>query len=70
MESIARRDYRIVRQGPEDLASTVLAQRPDLVINDILDTDPAYMQALLAAGTRCVNFEDSGPGAATGVEAG
>ena len=64
VESIARRDYRIVRQGPESLAATVLAQRPDLVINDILDTDAAYMQALLDSGTRCVNFEDSGPGAA------
>ena len=64
VESIARRDYRIVRQGAEDLATTVLAQRPDLVINDILDTDPTYMQTLLAGGTRCVNFEDSGPGAA------
>jgi len=64
VESIARKDYRIVRQGAEDLAHTVLAQRPDLVINDILDTNLHYMEDLQAAGVRCVNFEDAGSGAA------
>ena len=63
VESIARRDYKIVRQGQEDLADTVLALRPDLVINDILNTTTAYMKRLTNAGVRCVNFEDEGPGA-------
>ena len=64
VESIARKDYRIVRQGDEDLAGTVLALRPDLVVNDFLNTDAAYMERLRAGGARCVNFEDEGPGAA------
>lgn len=63
VESIACKDYRIIRQGSEDLAQTVLAQRPDLVVNDILDTAPDYMSRLTDAGIRCVNFEDAGPGA-------
>lgn len=63
VESIAARDYPVVRQGTEDLAQTVLAQQPDLVINDILNTDVDYMQPLVLAGLRCVNFEDEGPGA-------
>ena len=63
VESIARKDYKIVRQGAEDLADTVLALRPDLVINDILNTTTAYMKRLTTAGVRCVNFEDEGPGA-------
>lgn len=63
VESIARRDYRIVRQGPGELADAVLALRPDLVVNDILNTDLAYMRRLTAGGARCVNFEDEGPGA-------
>lgn len=63
VESIARKDYRIVRQGQEDLADTVLALNPDLVVNDILNTTTAYMKRLVAAGARCVNFEDEGPGA-------
>ncbi|WP_165078560.1 MULTISPECIES: cytidine 5'-phosphate N-acetylneuraminic acid synthetase [unclassified Desulfovibrio] len=64
VESVARKDYRVVRQGGEDLADTVLALRPDLVVNDILDTKAAYMERLAAGGVRCVNFEDEGPGAA------
>jgi spore coat polysaccharide biosynthesis predicted glycosyltransferase SpsG/CMP-N-acetylneuraminic acid synthetase len=63
VESIARKDYKIVRQGPEPLADTVLSLRPDMVVNDILNTDVPYMAPLAAAGTRCVNFEDEGPGA-------
>lgn len=63
VESIARRDYRSVRQGEEELADTVLKLAPDLVINDILNTDAAYMGQLKKAGIRCVNFEDEGEGA-------
>ena len=63
VESIARKDYKIVRQGNEELADTVLRMRPDLVVNDILNTTAAYMARLTTAGVRCVNFEDEGPGA-------
>jgi spore coat polysaccharide biosynthesis predicted glycosyltransferase SpsG/CMP-N-acetylneuraminic acid synthetase len=35
---------------------------PDLVINDILDTDTDYMQSLKDAGIFVVNFEDLGDG--------
>ena len=64
VESVARKDYRVVRQGAEDLADTVLSLQPDLVVNDILDTRAPYMERLRAGGARCVNFEDEGPGAA------
>lgn len=64
VESIASRDYPVVRQGRESLASTVLAQQPDLVVNDILNTSVDYMAVLRDAGCRRVNFEDEGPGAA------
>jgi spore coat polysaccharide biosynthesis predicted glycosyltransferase SpsG/CMP-N-acetylneuraminic acid synthetase len=63
VESIARKDYKILRQGSEPLAETVLSLRPDMVVNDILNTDIPYMSALTGAGARCVNFEDEGPGA-------
>ena len=63
VESIARKDYRSVRQGEEELWQTVLGLRPDLVVNDILNTDADYMQHLRSAGVRCVNFEDEGEGA-------
>ncbi len=64
VENVASRDYPVVRQNNEPLWETVLAQRPDLAINDFLNTEKAYMEHLAAGGARCVNFEDSGPGSA------
>lgn len=62
--NIAARDYRTVIQSQdEDLAATVLRQKPDLVINDMLNTDAAYMRRLKAGGGPVVNFEDEGSGA-------
>lgn len=64
VESVASRDYPVVRQGKEPLWQTVLGERPDLVVNDFLNTQTVYMEHLAAGGVRCVNFEDEGPGAA------
>jgi spore coat polysaccharide biosynthesis predicted glycosyltransferase SpsG len=62
VRSIAERDYKtLAQQG--DLADDVLALQPDLVVNDILDTDAAYIRKLKDAGIRVVNFEDEGSGA-------
>jgi spore coat polysaccharide biosynthesis predicted glycosyltransferase SpsG/CMP-N-acetylneuraminic acid synthetase len=61
---IAARDYRTRVQGDEDLARSVLALRPHMVVNDFLDTDAGYVRALKEAGCRVVNFEDEGSGAA------
>ena len=45
-------------------AAAVLSQSPDIIVNDRLDTDLAYMQALRGAFSgRVVNFEDLGDGA-------
>ncbi|MBQ7617558.1 MAG: cytidine 5'-phosphate N-acetylneuraminic acid synthetase, partial [Desulfovibrio sp.] len=63
VENIALRDYPIIRQQNEELHETVLKLRPDLVINDFLNTPLSYMQALREHGIRCVNFEDDGEGA-------
>jgi spore coat polysaccharide biosynthesis predicted glycosyltransferase SpsG len=62
--NIAARDYRTKIQRCDDLADDVLALKPDLVINDILNTNAAYMRSLKTAGIRAVNFEDLGEGAA------
>lgn len=63
VQSIAERDYHSTRQGEERLEKSVLRLRPDLVVNDILNTDAEYMEALKKAGVRTVNFEDEGEGA-------
>lgn len=64
VESVASRDYPVTRQGDEPLYQTVIAQQPDLVINDFLNTNLEYMRKLVENSIRCVNFEDEGPGAA------
>jgi spore coat polysaccharide biosynthesis predicted glycosyltransferase SpsG len=46
-----------------DLADCVLALQPDLVVNDILNTDREYVERLKTAGAAVVNFEDLGSGA-------
>ncbi|MDL2280185.1 hypothetical protein LJC15_05980 [Desulfovibrio sp. OttesenSCG-928-G11] len=50
-------------QWHPELAPDILALAPDMVVNDLLDTDRAYMAALKAAGLPVINFEDLGPGA-------
>lgn len=62
VESVASRDYHVIRQGGEPLAATVLRQVPDLVINDFLNTPVDYMRKIKNAGPRVINFEDDGPG--------
>lgn len=60
--SIAAKDYKTtLQEGP--LWRDVLALKPDLVINDMLDTDRTYMEHLKAAGIPVANFEDEGNGA-------
>lgn len=63
VEQVASRDYHVVRQGGESLEETVIAQNPDLVVNDFLNTGSAYIKALKHFGAKCVNFEDEGSGA-------
>jgi spore coat polysaccharide biosynthesis predicted glycosyltransferase SpsG len=53
----------IHRQAGRNLAEAVLAFEPDLVINDILNTDRDYVEQLMAGGAAVVNFEDLGSGA-------
>ena len=58
---IAERDYDThIQTGV--LLEDVLNLNPDLVINDILDTELAYIQGLKENAIKVVNFEDSGPG--------
>ena len=59
---IAEKDYDTVLQTG-DLAEDVLGLKPDLVVNDILDTTTGYIRRLNSEGVKVVNFEDIGPGA-------
>ena len=63
VDQIRHHRYPVVRQGEEDLAATVLALDPDLVVNDVLQTNGEYVERLKEDGRKVVNFEDEGDGA-------
>lgn len=61
--TIRQYNYEVVTCPDGELLATILALKPHLVINDLLDTDADYVRHLKAANCRVVNFEDLGPGA-------
>lgn len=63
IQKIAEKEYRTYLQKSDDLASEVLDLEPDLVINDMLNTESNYIQSLKERGIKVVNFEDMGSGA-------
>lgn len=53
---------RIVKDD-RDYEAVLEEYAPDIVVNDILDTDAAYMEMVRRHAHRIVNFEDEGTGA-------
>ncbi|MBR6486343.1 MAG: UDP-2,4-diacetamido-2,4,6-trideoxy-beta-L-altropyranose hydrolase [Lachnospiraceae bacterium] len=53
----------IVIEDDEDFESVLERERPDILVNDILDTSLKYMTMVNKYAKRVVNFEDVGPGA-------
>ncbi len=62
VRQIAERDYKTILQKGT-LLEDVLNLKPDLVVNDILNTDEAYITGLKQKRIKVINFEDVGPGA-------
>jgi spore coat polysaccharide biosynthesis predicted glycosyltransferase SpsG/CMP-N-acetylneuraminic acid synthetase len=62
VDKIASTDYRVIAKPTRELLPTILDLNPDLVINDILNTDKKYILTLKEAGIKVVNFEDLGEG--------
>jgi len=60
VEKIALMDYKVI--ATEDVTKTILDLKPDLVINDILNTDLTYIESLKQNNIKVVNFEDLGSG--------
>lgn len=56
-------NYPIINfQNEKEFEKILYALKPDIVINDILDTDKEYVEMLKKAGIFVVNFEDLGTG--------
>jgi len=61
--SIVERNHQKIVTFKRDPIPAIETLNPDILINDILDTDVPYMQALKRMGKFVVNFEDLGEGA-------
>ncbi len=60
VDKIAATDYRVI--ATDDTTKTILSLKPEMVINDILNTGEEFIRALKARGIKVVNFEDLGSG--------
>lgn len=61
--SIAATDYRLEVFPAATFEDNLLELAPDMVVNDVLDTNKSYMDRLKRRGILTCNFEDLGPGA-------
>lgn len=61
--TLAGYDYWLGVYEPEEIEAAILHLKPDLVVNDVLDTDAGYVCRMKECGSRVVNFEDLGSGA-------
>jgi CMP-N-acetylneuraminic acid synthetase/spore coat polysaccharide biosynthesis predicted glycosyltransferase SpsG len=63
-QKIASRNYKVgIQDHSKTLIDEVINRAPDVVINDILDTDLSYIKQLKASNLTVINFEDLGEGA-------
>ena len=63
VNELAGYDYWLGIYDGSEITQKIIDLQPDLVINDILDTDLRYIETLRNAGIAAVNFEDFGDGA-------
>ncbi len=60
VEQIALMDYKVI--STKNVLKTIISLNPDLVINDILNTEVEYVKALKKNEIKVINFEDLGTG--------
>lgn len=64
IEKIKESNFNVIRiRDEEHFAKVLEAEKPDILVNDILDTTSEYMQMAGKYVKRIVNFEDVGSGA-------
>jgi len=62
-EKISASNYEVYQQKTDDLVEEIASLNPDLVINDVLDTNEEFILNLKYIGIKILNFEDLGAGA-------
>jgi len=62
-EKISSKNYKVFKQQNSNIVNDIKKIKPDVVINDRLDTSADYIQSLKEQGFKVINFEDLGDGA-------
>lgn len=60
VEKIAAKDYKVIPS--DNIKKTILELKPNILINDILNTEKEFIFELKKNGIKIVNFEDLGNG--------
>ncbi len=60
VDKIAAMDYKVI--ATNDVQKEIISLKPDLLINDILNTEVEFIKKIKQKGIRVVNFEDLGEG--------
>ena len=64
IERIKESNFDVIRIEDDEHFEKILKERkPDILVNDILDTSAEYMRMVTKYVNRVINFEDVGPGA-------
>ena len=62
-DKIKSMNYTVHIQKNDDILKDISELKPDIIINDILDTEINYMQSIKKICKKLINFEDCGKGA-------
>lgn len=62
-EKIAAKNYPVYIQQDENIITDIINLKPDVIINDKLDTNENYTDSLKKLNYKIINFEDLGSGA-------
>jgi len=62
-KSIKSKNYLVYMQKNDNIIDDIKRISPDIIINDILDTDKDYIKNLKKLNLKVINFEDLGDGA-------
>lgn len=64
IEKIKESNFKMeIIDSERDFEDILIKEKPDIIVNDILDTTEEYMSICTRNAKRVVNFEDVGPGA-------
>jgi spore coat polysaccharide biosynthesis predicted glycosyltransferase SpsG/CMP-N-acetylneuraminic acid synthetase len=65
VNKIVSTDYKLISSSKKKIFDTIMSLKPDLIINDILNTSKEYIKRLKTTNAKIVSFEDLGSGSSS-----